>query len=523
MFIRTMFNSAINSLPLGAIALSVFFGICDRINGMPLSNYQDDLDQVTDVKQLRDVAPTDWAYEALRSLVDRYGCIAGFPNQTYRGNQALSRYEFAAGLNSCLIQIERLIASSEAVAREDLEILQRLMTEYEAELANVEGRIDNLESRTAFLEDNQFSTTTKFRGEIYNYLMGTFGDKKPNGDDIDRQITFSVGRIRLFFDTSFTGQDNLRVRFQAGNTTSPAVAGGNDALRLNLEANNDNNIELNQLFYTFPINETFKAFIGTTGILIDDIFDAGSTMGFAYDSLSLFSAYNNLVYDNSNAGGAAAGANLNFNWATLDLGYWAPNSASPREGNGLFNGNYTTGANLNFFLFDERWNIAIAYLRAYQDKGSGYDLAGFVGTDAAADPFNDRSNSSNNYSLATKFDLTSSISLGGYFGYATASVEEDDADANILNWNVYVSLTDLLREGDGILFSFGQPPTLVDSKGDDVEDDDEDNPYLLNVEYRFNLTDNINIVPGGYVLFNPNGNSDNDTIYVGMIRTRFSF
>ena len=59
-------------------------------------------DQVTNVNQLRDVYPTDWAYEALRSLVDRYGCIVGYPNQTYRGNRALSRYEFAAGLNACL-------------------------------------------------------------------------------------------------------------------------------------------------------------------------------------------------------------------------------------------------------------------------------------------------------------------------------------------------------------------------------------------------------------------------------------
>ncbi|MEO1673411.1 MAG: hypothetical protein AAFR77_21980, partial [Cyanobacteria bacterium J06631_2] len=43
------------------------------------------MSQITNVQQLRDVAPTDWAYEALRSLVDRYGCISGFPNQTYRG------------------------------------------------------------------------------------------------------------------------------------------------------------------------------------------------------------------------------------------------------------------------------------------------------------------------------------------------------------------------------------------------------------------------------------------------------
>ena len=100
--------------------------------------------------------PTDWAYEALRSLVDRYGCISGFPNQTYRGSQPLSRYEFAAGLNSCLNQIERLIAGSESVSGEDLATIQQLSQEFEAELATLGGRVDELESRTAVIEDSSF-------------------------------------------------------------------------------------------------------------------------------------------------------------------------------------------------------------------------------------------------------------------------------------------------------------------------------------------------------------------------------
>ncbi|MHC5730392.1 MAG: iron uptake porin, partial [Nostoc sp.] len=54
------------------------------------------LAQVTSVSQLSDVQPTDWAFQALQSLVERYGCIAGYPNQTYRGNRAMTRYEFAA-------------------------------------------------------------------------------------------------------------------------------------------------------------------------------------------------------------------------------------------------------------------------------------------------------------------------------------------------------------------------------------------------------------------------------------------
>ena len=40
-----------------------------------------------------DVYPTDWAYQALSNLVDQYGCVAGYPNGTFRGNRAMTRYE----------------------------------------------------------------------------------------------------------------------------------------------------------------------------------------------------------------------------------------------------------------------------------------------------------------------------------------------------------------------------------------------------------------------------------------------
>ncbi|BAZ85209.1 hypothetical protein NIES806_14090 [Dolichospermum compactum NIES-806] len=49
----------------------------------------DDLAQVTSVSQLSDVQPTDWAFSALQSLVERYGCVAGYPNG-YKGNLPLN-------------------------------------------------------------------------------------------------------------------------------------------------------------------------------------------------------------------------------------------------------------------------------------------------------------------------------------------------------------------------------------------------------------------------------------------------
>ena len=478
--------------------------------------------QLTNVQQLRDVAPTDWAYEALRSLVDRYGCISGFPNQTYRGSQPLSRYEFAAGLNSCLNQIERLIASQESVSNEDIDSINRLSQEFEAELATLGGRVDEIESRTTAVEDSQFSTTTKLNAEIVNYVLGTFGDRKPDGTDIDDEITFS-SRVRLNFDSSFTGEDRLRVRLQARNITSPASSGGTNSLALNFEGDNSNNLEINDLHYSFPITEKLAGFAGTNGVDVDDIFNVVPTMGIAYDTLSLFSAYNNLIYDNGNGGGSGLGFNLEvLQQVNLDVGYFATNPASPEEGNGLFNGNYAAGANLNIALLDERLNIALAYLRAYQGTGSDYDLAGFVGTDAATDPFEDRANSTNNYGIAASLQPLDKLAIGGYGGYTTASTIDDNADADILNWSVYLTYTDLLKEGSSAVISFGQPPSLIDSGGDAIADD-PDTPYLLNVEYQFNFNDFIQFTPGGYALFNPNGDADNDTIYVGTLRTIFRF
>ena len=41
----------------------------------------DTMGQVTSVSQLTDVDPTHWAFQALQSLVERYGCIEGYPDR----------------------------------------------------------------------------------------------------------------------------------------------------------------------------------------------------------------------------------------------------------------------------------------------------------------------------------------------------------------------------------------------------------------------------------------------------------
>ncbi|MFM7190404.1 MAG: S-layer protein, partial [Microcystaceae cyanobacterium] len=54
----------------------------DYANYTALTNQ---LNQITNVNQLQDVSPQDWSYEALKNLVENYGCIVGYPDRTYRG------------------------------------------------------------------------------------------------------------------------------------------------------------------------------------------------------------------------------------------------------------------------------------------------------------------------------------------------------------------------------------------------------------------------------------------------------
>ena len=130
------------------------------------ANYTGMINQINSIDQLRDVSPQSWSYEALKNLVENYGCIVGYPDRTFRGNRALTRWEFAAGLNACLNTIERLLQENVAVLREDLDKLKQLSQQFEQELASMGARVDNLESRTAYLEDHQFSTTTKLSGDV---------------------------------------------------------------------------------------------------------------------------------------------------------------------------------------------------------------------------------------------------------------------------------------------------------------------------------------------------------------------
>ncbi|MFZ9174412.1 iron uptake porin, partial [Vulcanococcus sp.] len=182
-------------------------------------------EQVTSITQFSDVQPTDWAYQALSNLIERYGCVAGYPNGTYRGSRAMTRYEAAALLNACLDRITEVTDE-----------LKRLMKEFEAELAVLKGRVDGLEAKVGELEATQFSTTTKLQGDTYwaiGAIAPTTGSSSRNSatpgsaDYIKKTAgaTNFVYDLRLNFNTSFTGKDLLYTRLRSGNFNDSPFSG----------------------------------------------------------------------------------------------------------------------------------------------------------------------------------------------------------------------------------------------------------------------------------------------------------
>ena len=179
-----------------------------NINGV--SDYAASADQVTSVTQFSDVFPTDWAYQALSNLVEQYGCVAGYPNGTFRGNRAMTRYEAAALLNACLDRVTEVTDE-----------VRRLVAEFETELAVLSGRVDGLEARVGELEATQFSTTTKLKG-VVNFVVGA-NQFRGSANALRQQSNKSFGAttfnndLQLNLETSFTGEDQLTSVLRAGN------------------------------------------------------------------------------------------------------------------------------------------------------------------------------------------------------------------------------------------------------------------------------------------------------------------
>ena len=535
------------------------------------SSQSNPMSQLNSVSQLSDVQPTDWAFQALQSLVERYGCIAGYPNGTYRGNRAITRYEFAAGLNACLNRVNELIATatSDVVKKQDLATLQQLQEQFGGELAALRGRVDVVEAHNAELEAHQFSTTTKLNGVATFAVVSIFAGDNARGQKLDRNTIFA-DRIRLNFDTSFTGKDLLRTRLQAINLdalsgTSTFTPEGD--LRFGgptYSTGGGNKVALDQLLYSFPIGKNTTVvlegnagaaddFTNTVNPFLDNDGDSGA--------LSNFGTRNPIYYPVAGSG-AAIRHQFNKN-VELSLGYLANTPNDPSLGSGLFTGGYGAIGQLTIKPSD-RFTLGLTYVNAYNsDLTAGSNRAnlhsallnindsssvaggpsqGNLGTTqpsgnstlpAGLEALRGTSLPivSNSYGIEGSFQINPKFVVSGWVGYtnertlSTLGGAIPRGDFDVWNYAVTLAFPDLGKKGGvgGIIVGMEPRVTGVSNSLRGVIGKDPDISLHIEGLYQYPLTDNITITPGIIWLTAPDHNSNNSGAVIGTVRTTFTF
>jgi hypothetical protein len=455
--------------------------------------------QVTSITQFSDVQPTDWAYQALTNLVDRYGCVAGYPNGTYKGGQAMTRFEAAALLNACLDRVT-----------ETTDELQRLLNEFKSELAVLKGRVDGLENRVGNLEATQFSTTTKLKGEA-NFVLGGVPSLKTNkGADVGN-TAFNYD-LRLNFDTSFTGKDLLRTRLRSGNFSSDPFGSSSSLFKLDKAETLADQVTIDRLYYQFPVSKSVTL---TAGPLVRNTEMTWVPTAYKSEILDFFQlAGAPGVYNK--ATGAGFGAQWKQPTKKGQGGFVAGLNYVAQDGDSTETGVFNSDGALNFLAQvgyrTPQWGAAVGY--RYGTEGSRVRTYNALGGGSGALVAGQESNSIalSAYWQPSESGFVPSISAGyGYNGVSGDGSATGATDSD--SWYVGLQWSDAFVTGNSAGIAVGQP-----GNSENISED----ATMLEVFYKFQVTDNISITPALFYVSN-NQRFQNESAWGGVVQTKFTF
>jgi hypothetical protein len=483
-----------------------------------------------------EVQPSDWQYTALQGLMSKYNC--GGLDGT-----AVSRDSFVDGLNSCLKKVEPMLAkNSSSVSAEELDVLRRLTQEFRAELSNLDTRVATVQQRTALVQNSQFSTTTKLKGEVIVGANGVFAGGGPGSN-------VTVGsRARLLLESTFTGKDRLYTRLSAANAggygrfkndgpTAIPTSSGSEANQTyfgGINGRADNSINLDWLAYQFPVGNASVYAAAVNGIHSDyadthspyfQDFTGGS------GAISLL-AEENPIYKIGGGTGLGItvplnGANTGIGLDSINLSYFAgaTTANSPANSAGLFGGRNSFFAQVNFKP-SEKFDFGLTYVNAYHAGGAIYDFGSggaVVGSAATGGPLPGTFGpvgfgTSNSYGLSAAYKASDNLSLNGYITNTSASPISGAPNADIWTYGVGVALPNIGQPGNLLGFFVGQAPTVTNNPGL------ASSAYHIEGFYKYKLNDNVSITPGLIYLTNPNQQlTGGEGALVGTVRTTFTF
>jgi len=495
----------LNQLMLAPVALGMVAPVAANaadLNIAAVNQYSES--QVTSISQFSDVRPTDWAYQALSNLVERYGCVAGYPNGTFGGGKAMTRFEAAALLNACLDRVTEVTDE-----------LRRLMTEFQSELTILKGRVAKLENQVGVLQAQQFSTTTKLKGEVNFVLGGVNGARTAAGAQVGN-TAFNYD-LRLNFDTSFTGKDLLRTRLRSGNFSAQPFGSANSLFKLDKAEQSQgtgttSNVWLDRLYYSFPA--LAKGVTLTAGPLVRNTEMAWIPSAYKADVLDFFS-----VAGAPGVYNKATGAGFGIQYVqpgkkgglVAGLNYVAQNGADSTTG--VFNstGGLNTLAQVGYRA--PNWGVAFGY--RYGTQGTRVRTFNGVAGNGGALAANQGSNgyALNAYWQPLQSGIIPSVSLAYGWNYV-AGPSTPRAATNSQTWMAGLQWSDVFAKGNSAGGAVGQPGNAQGLPA---------NATMWEVFYKYRVSDNITITPSVFYVSNNQSFGGASSNFGGVVQTKFTF
>ncbi len=448
-----------------------------NINGV--SDYAASADQVTSVTQFSDVYPTDWAYQALAGLVETYGCVAGYPNGTFRGNRAMTRFEAAALLNACLDRVTEVTDE-----------LRRLMAEFETELAILKGRVDGLEARVGELEATQFSTTTKLKGKA-TFVTGAMDSEEAGAQADDDAFTFSYD-YRLGLKTSFTGKDLLFARLRVGNMKSTAFASGFRKMDT-ANSGTDGTIKLDRLYYKFPVGSGFTAVAGPLARNTENL--GMKPTAYTVKTLNMFGGQ----FGAGNVYNKETGGLLGVIWKqkvakgeprlTASLNYVADAGEAEASDDGMFTAKSKGNTTAQIGYGTKKWGAALGY--RYGKGGAGFGTSYLSSQSCGSDNVDSQNFALNGFWKPEETGFIPSVSLA----YGWSDLEGSTVD-EAQTWMVGLQWDKVANTPHSLAVGFGAPLYVESQDGTDP-----DAPELAwEASLKYKVSSNITMIPAIFYL-----------------------
>ncbi len=527
-------------------ALGLFAPIVANASDLNLegvSDYSGASEQVTSASQFSDVYPTDWTYQAISNLAERYGCLAG---SNVNSNKAITRFEAASMLNACLDRVSEMTDE-----------VRRLVSEFGPELAVLQGSVDGLEARVGEFEAGQFSTTTKLKGKA-DFTIGATGydidGQKSEGSKTDG--TTMNYTYQLALNTSFTGSDLLYTRLKTGNYSTSAFGGKdayvNPAYLTNANSNEDT-LKVDKIWYQFPFADGFTAYVGPK---IENYYMLESTPSVYKPQLKAFK-----LGGNYSTYGASTGAGFGVSWRQsvddvmtprigVSTGYTAEDgkNGSPASG-GMFTADADSIWLSQVSYGNPQWQVAFAFAHKGDEATSGF------GTYKADDGVSDCTTGScestmNSYAIRAYWQpeetgVIPSFSVGYDISKHNLPSDAADGTREATNaWFAGMMWKDAFIDGNTLGFAISGLQWVTEFKGggDPPSNDsfDGENNTAFELYYDYKVSDNITVTPTVFYLGNPFGSAlgkakysngdavggldaDNFSVWGGVLKTTFKF